>query len=190
MSAPIDISSYKKGGDWLKPCISCGRHPHETKFNHGRIVGIRIYRKSRCSECCMIQVREWGLKNKERLRAREKARSRDWHKEIRYRWAKDPEAMRRYVKNRNTQMKFGISVSEYEKAFRDQGPICPICNCGIVLEKLGRDGLRAAHLDHDHENGRIRSFLCDRCNVMIGMSVDSPETLRAAALYLEKHNAL
>ncbi len=39
------------------------------------------------------------------------------------------------------------------------------------------------HMDHDHETGRPRGFLCMTCNVMIGR--DNPAILRAGAVYLE-----
>ncbi len=40
------------------------------------------------------------------------------------------------------------------------------------------------HMDHDHEAGIPRGFLCMTCNVMIGR--DSPAILRAGADYLER----
>lgn len=43
------------------------------------------------------------------------------------------------------------------------------------------------HLDHDHETGKLRGALCGTCIVGIRAFVDSPERLRAAVTYLEKH---
>lgn len=43
------------------------------------------------------------------------------------------------------------------------------------------------HVDHNHKNGKIRALLCSNCNTALGLLHDAPETLRAAALYLEKH---
>lgn len=54
---------------------------------------------------------------------------------------------------------------------------CPIC--GRVPGKL--------HLDHDHETGEHRDYLCGPCNRALGLMQDDPEVLRAAAAYIEKH---
>jgi len=48
------------------------------------------------------------------------------------------------------------------------------------------DSMRALHLDHDHETGVVRGFLCNTCNVALGMVRDSPERLRQLAEYLER----
>ena len=42
-------------------------------------------------------------------------------------------------------------------------------------------------MDHSHMTGRARGVLCSFCNTILGMSFDSPEILRSAAAYLEKH---
>jgi hypothetical protein len=46
-------------------------------------------------------------------------------------------------------------------------------------------GLKAEVVDHDHNSGRIRGALCQRCNMGLGHFRDNPELLRLAALYLE-----
>lgn len=43
-------------------------------------------------------------------------------------------------------------------------------------------------VDHDHETGKIRGFLCDACNVALGKAEDSPDRLRKLADYLERAN--
>ena len=45
---------------------------------------------------------------------------------------------------------------------------------------------RQIHLDHNKETGVVRGFVCDTCNVAIGMAGHSPERLRAMADYLER----
>jgi len=45
---------------------------------------------------------------------------------------------------------------------------------------------RSAHLDHDHETGRIRGLLCPPCNLALGQLRDNPATLRRLMAYLDR----
>jgi len=54
---------------------------------------------------------------------------------------------------------------------------CPICNKVTNLVR-----------DHHHASGVEREHICPACNLVIGHAYESPEILRAAADYLEKHN--
>ena len=42
-------------------------------------------------------------------------------------------------------------------------------------------------LDHCHETGKVREYICDYCNIMIGRSLDTPTVLRNGADYVEKY---
>lgn len=41
------------------------------------------------------------------------------------------------------------------------------------------------HIDHDHATGKARGLLCTKCNLLLGLALESPVTLRSAASYLE-----
>jgi hypothetical protein len=43
------------------------------------------------------------------------------------------------------------------------------------------------HLDHDHDSGKIRRLLCQRCNHGLGLFRDDPYLLHVAALYVTGH---
>jgi len=75
--------------------------------------------------------------------------------------------------------KFGISLDEYKRRLAKQDHTCAICH---TKEPNG-----GWHLDHDHATGQLRDFLCCTCNAGLGYMKDSPEILRAAAIYLERH---
>lgn len=55
---------------------------------------------------------------------------------------------------------------------------CRICNVEFSIET-------PACMDHDHNTGEIRGFLCSSCNVGIGMFSDSIEKLEKAIEYLK-----
>lgn len=62
--------------------------------------------------------------------------------------------------------------------YAEAGEKCQIC--GVPESEC----TQRLHMDHDHETGIPRGFLCMTCNVMIGR--DSPVILRAGADYLER----
>ena len=77
---------------------------------------------------------------------------------------------------------YGVTVEQYDAMHTAQSGRCAICG------GVNANGKRLA-VDHDHETGLIRELLCLSCNLVIGHARDNPETLRAGALYVEKHRA-
>ena len=53
--------------------------------------------------------------------------------------------------------------------------------CGVVPTKDN-----PLHLDHDHQTGKFRGWLCGRCNRSIGQLGDSVEGLMRAIHYLQR----
>lgn len=78
---------------------------------------------------------------------------------------------------RSTASRYGLTLAEL-RALPGADGACPICES---------DG-RKMHVDHDHETGKVRGFLCTRCNVGLGQFGDSIEMLARASAYLEHHN--
>ena len=76
--------------------------------------------------------------------------------------------------------KYGITEEELDQLWWDQGGCCAIC--GDQLENDNR-----THLDHDHETGKIRGFLCAQHNVGLSAFNDDPEMLERAAAYIRSH---
>lgn len=95
-------------------------------------------------------------------------RSREWR-------AANPARSRYLGRRAYVRRTYGLELDEYE-ALLARG--CAIC--------ASHDRM---HLDHDHTSGAVRAGLCSRCNHMIGLSLERPATLRAAADYLETHAA-
>lgn len=61
--------------------------------------------------------------------------------------------------------------------------ICPIC------KKASIPGVTAnLVIDHDHETGNARTWICDSCNTGLGRFKDSIELLKEAIKYLKKYS--
>lgn len=75
--------------------------------------------------------------------------------------------------------KLRISDAEKQKLLAKQGNKCKICKIELIKKHT--------HLDHCHETGKIRGFLCSQCNHGIGRFNDSLELLDKAVDYLKKY---
>lgn len=73
---------------------------------------------------------------------------------------------------------YGISVETYLDILGAQNGVCKICNNDCKTKY-------SLSVDHNHQTGKVRGLLCNRCNRAIGMFEDSPHLLRSAAKYLE-----
>lgn len=80
----------------------------------------------------------------------------------------------------------GKSISSKDKKdFLNKKPIyekftCPICQKTTIPNLTSK-----VVLDHDHQKGNIRGWLCDSCNTGLGRFKDSPELLQNAIRYLQ-----
>lgn len=69
---------------------------------------------------------------------------------------------------------------------------CEICGKSSVelRPRLNKHGLELNcwFLDHDHQNGRFRGYLCMNCNLGLGKFMDDPEILANAIKYLSQNS--
>ena len=87
-------------------------------------------------------------------------------------------------------LRYGITPEQVEEMSTAQDHRCAICRMHFGQE-------RKRHIDHDHSccpgggscGKCVRALLCASCNHGLGKFLDSPELLRSAAAYLEKHRA-
>lgn len=84
---------------------------------------------------------------------------------------------------------YRLPRGRYAEMVASQGGVCAICG------RPESDG-RTLSVDHDHGccpesvcGQCVRGLLCTACNHGLGKFLDSPELLRAAAEYLERHAA-
>ncbi|MBK7330438.1 MAG: hypothetical protein IPI85_15545 [Dehalococcoidia bacterium] len=62
-----------------------------------------------------------------------------------------------------------------------------VCVISVVKLKPQTIAESSALLDHDHVTGQVRGFLCSHCNIALGAFRDNPESMRAAAAYIERN---
>lgn len=74
---------------------------------------------------------------------------------------------------------YGITLQDYVDMFKKQGEVCAICKEECKTKK-------SLSVDHDHNSGKVRGLLCNRCNRALGMFQDSPPLLLRAAEYLNR----
>lgn len=71
-----------------------------------------------------------------------------------------------------------VNKLKKDNAYPEDGYICPIC------KKKGNK----YYLDHNWSTGDFRGWLCNACNVALGLLKDDPAILNRAIEYLEKSN--
>jgi hypothetical protein len=164
-----------------KVCTKCGELKPLSEFY--AMKEMRDGHRNDCIECNKAAKRERHAANPEphRQRARQ--------------WALDnPELVRAYQRDyrQRPEVKrraraayylkaYGISLEEAEATLERQGHRCAICRREMP-ERIG-----SMHLDHCHQSGAIRAFLCIDCNHGLGKFCDDPALLRAAAEYVERY---
>jgi hypothetical protein len=89
----------------------------------------------------------------------------------------NPQTIRRR-RNSHYLREYGITLDQYDSMLQKQNGVCGICH---------KPEPRSEHLsvDHCHITGEVRGLLCSRCNMVLGMFLDSPALLKSAITYLE-----
>lgn len=154
-----------------KVCSKCKTEKESTEFykRNDRSSGLH----SQCKDC----TKEWKEANAE------------WLKE--YRSQPETRAMQAKNTRRWRLMKYSLTLEQYDQMALDQKNLCAIC---LRPETKGKGKVLPLAVDHDHScciegscGKCVRGLLCDNCNTGIARFKDSPETLRRAAEYLERH---
>tara|TARA_E500000178_G_scaffold133172_1_gene133101 strand:+ start:285 stop:851 length:567 start_codon:yes stop_codon:yes gene_type:complete len=87
------------------------------------------------------------------------------------------------------KVKDGVGIPQKEREIWNakkpkQGELfhCPIC------EKYSISGISKIVIDHNHDNGSVRGFICESCNTGIGRFDDDPKILEKAISWLKRSN--
>jgi len=84
------------------------------------------------------------------------------------------------------QNRYGITLEQYDQMFDEQSGVCAICgNAEDVTDPRSGAVLRLS-VDHNHETGKVRGLLCQRCNKGLGLFKDNTNSLLDAIKYLER----
>jgi hypothetical protein len=79
--------------------------------------------------------------------------------------------------------KYGITLEEYNLMLEEQEHKCAICGDHESNTRWGKTVKLA--VDHDHETGKVRGLLCQRCNTTLGRYKDSKTVWANFQRYLE-----
>lgn len=119
-------------------------------------VAKRTTRGKACVECSYLTSKAWSEQNRDRCRARQKA----YH-------------LRHIERVRARQRRF-------------KGLPEPTRPCPAACESCGRMQRHALHLDHCHETGKFRGWLCGNCNRGIGYLGDNVASVMRVVDYLRR----
>lgn len=177
-----------------KTCRSCREEkPLTAEFFHKRKDSKDGFRND-CRVCNVARINKWAKENRDKTRKYKQKWSeenREQNLEIQREYRennreKQREYARKYKeknpnakRNSTYKRKYGITLAEYDVMFEDQNGTCSICKLPEINRRLA--------VDHDHKTGKVRSLLCTRCNMVIGLMEENTESLNNAIKYIERH---
>lgn len=88
----------------------------------------------------------------------------------------------RKIKHNQLQIKYKISIDEYEKRLKDQNDCCEICYTHKDEFKY------ALVVDHNHITGQNRGILCNQCNTALGYLKENENIVSNLLNYIKKYN--
>ena len=151
-----------------KPCKKCGGTKRYLSGNKPCVECAKRNSQRRWDEG---KTTEWKQKKKEQVNACNRRR----YKSL------TPEEKRK--RNRAQQVSlYGLTLEQYDAMFIEQKGVCAICGYPETNPKKTN-----MCIDHDHNTGKVRSLLCDRCNRGIGVFGDNIQLLEKSILYLKNH---
>jgi hypothetical protein len=166
----------------MKICSKCGESKEEGEFQ--KCLRNKDGLKYKCKQCCAIRDAKYRDDN----RAIVNRRARDWVKnnsghvgENLKRWRNENRFKKalqqsRVAANARCHVACTLTAEQLEATFTGK---CALCG---ILETMCKSKL---HLDHNHRTGAFRGWLCQKCNMMLGLANDNKNILQAAVQYLE-----
>jgi prolyl oligopeptidase PreP (S9A serine peptidase family) len=174
----------------MKRCSICKLFKEPSKFrkNKNKKDGLEC----RCKSCAVMdhkihreeRIRYYELHRTEKIKS-----SADYYKTHKKdmteykRNYREANKINSRISNRKQHIMYtyGITLEEYNQLFLEQKGKCAIC--GRHQSELKR----TMSIDHDHETGKIRGLLCQKCNVGIGSLNDDIDLLNKGIQYLSQN---
>ena len=173
-----------------KTCTKCGETKSIEEFylNNRKARKGRKKRRERSAQCKTCESKrgcDWAEENK----ARHSANGREWRRgnpersgEISKRWCESNRFARALHSTYYYAEKHGYApclatVREVETAFTGKCFACGLSE--------GENGKRLC-LDHSHQDGRFRGFLCGNCNTALGLLGDSEVGITQLLAYVQE----
>ncbi len=154
--------------DDSKRCYKCESVKPRTAFHRCKTNpdGLQYH----CKECANGFANEyWARKGKEfRKKYNEKYKGK----------------MKVSRRKSNFKRQYGISPEIYLAMFAAQGNCCSICK-GTESRTRWKSEF-AFHVDHCHKTGKVRGIICSKCNVGLGISGDTLESVLRMVEYLRR----
>jgi hypothetical protein len=100
---------------------------------------------------------------------------------------RDPTVYRRCEWPSKLKRLYGITVDDYHAMLARQGGGCAVCGTTDPMHgsrNYKRRSRTAFDVDHCHKTGMVRGLLCTRCNRLVGLANDDPDTARRLVRYL------
>ena len=91
-------------------------------------------------------------------------------------------------KNQKVVNNLKKQYSHLKPSLHDFCPICERTGKQILEEGTGQGQRSPWTLDHNHNTGKFRSYICQHCNNMLSGARDKLQTLINGQKYLEKHD--
>ena len=155
-------------------CLDCSE-PIGAKSTSGlckKCYGKRYYKENQ------EKIKQYQEENEDHIKQR-KAKWYETNKdELRARARENYHKTKKSVQDRRLRKQYGIGNDDYEQLKSLQGDKCAICGEEQNDKRLA--------VDHNHDTGKVRGLLCEKCNRGLGLFCDNVDLLEKAVTYLRE----
>jgi hypothetical protein len=91
---------------------------------------------------------------------------------------------KKYQKDNPEKYRADLLKSRYGPYSRPMPEVCEICGKPETAKHKTSEKIKVLSFDHNHDSGKFRGWLCQKCNIGLGNFNDSVEILELAIKYL------
>lgn len=158
----------------MKICLKCNQYKDEKEFHQKRGKP-----QAQCKVCRADYMKALYQNNREVERQKRKT----WYEQNKSKALakhKANYAVNKDVVNLKRRLrKYGLTEQEHYAILEQQNYKCANETCTSKITGL--------HIDHCHQSGRVRGYLCSNCNTTLGLVKESVESLKGLIDYLKKY---